>query len=146
VSDPVEYVRIIEGEPLPDIAAHAPFRAVVIIDASYSQDWQNEVSVWLVASGCLYMMAWGEGCSSWDDSVDWANIDRFAYLEIPADEFVMTTWHEQQKLDDVFWEAHFAADHGDVALGCSLIVDISAVDRRDEMLSRFLAARDQPCD
>lgn len=140
MSDPVEYFRIVEGDPLPDVGAYAPFRAVVVSGAPYSQEWQTAVSAWLAASGCLYMMAWGEDCSSWDDSVDWANIDQFDYGEIPDEQFVMTTWHERQPLDEVFWEAQFAADHGDVLLGHTLILDISASDRRDEMLSRFAAA------
>src|SRR5205085_10605757 len=62
VSDPVAYVRIAEGEPLPDISEYAPYRAVVVIDATHSDEWQNEVSKWLVDTGCLYMMAWGENC------------------------------------------------------------------------------------
>ena len=140
------YAKIAEGEPLPDISSLAPFRAVVIIDASYSRDWQKEVSDWLVASGCLYMMAWGEDCSSWDDSVDYANLDAFDYGDIPDDRFVLTTWHERQALDDVFWEAQFASDHGTVQLDQTLIVDISRSDRSDEMFARFIAARDQDCD
>ena len=140
MSDPVAYVRIAEGEPLPDITAHAPFRAVVVIDAPYSQDWQKEVSDWLVASGCLYMMAWGEDCSSWDDSVDYANLDAFSYGKIPDESFVMTTWHERQTLIDVFWEAQFAAEHGDVLLKSSVIVHIGAVDRREEFLELWGAA------
>ena len=69
------YVRIFPGADLPDITHHAPFKAVVVLEAEYSNDWQNSVSEWLVASGCLYMMAWGPNCSTWDDSVDWANMD-----------------------------------------------------------------------
>lgn len=137
------YVRITEGEPLPEIAAYAPFRAVVVIDADYPALWQKEVSDWLVASGCLFMMAWGKDCVSWDDSVDYANLDRFAYGEIPDEHFVMTTWHEHQTLDEVFWDAQFAADHGLVELHTSLIVHISTADKSDEMLARFIAGRDQ---
>jgi hypothetical protein len=42
------------------------------------------------------MMAWGRECSSWDDSVDWANIDKFGDSPIPDDECVVTTWHEDE--------------------------------------------------
>ena len=128
---------------LPAVADHAPFRAVVVIDAPYSTGWQKDVSDWLVLSGCLYMMAWGEDCSSWDDSVDYANRDAFSSGEIPDEKFVMTTWHERQSLDDVFWQAQFAADHPDVALAGTLIIHISDKEAGDEFLARFIAARDQ---
>jgi hypothetical protein len=146
MSDPVEYLRILEGEPLPDVREYAPFRAVVVIDAAFSQAWQAEVSAWLVESGCLYMMAWGSDCSSWDESVDYANRDQFDDGEIPDEHFVMTTWHDGQTLDDVFWQAQFASTHGTILLGQTLIIHIAPSDRSDEMFARFLAARDQACE
>jgi hypothetical protein len=117
---------------------------VVVLEGIYSVDWQNSVSRWLVDSGCLYMMAWGEGCSSWDDSVDWANIDEFPN-GIPDDQFVMTTWHEEESLDEVFWFAGHCANHGDVDLADTLILHVSPAARRDEMLARFRAAQDSVC-
>ena len=91
-----EYVRIAGGQPLPDISAFRPFKAIVVIDAPYSPEWQDLVSKWLVDSGCHYMMAWGEGCASWDDSVDWAILEEFEHCQIPAERYVMTSWHENQ--------------------------------------------------
>jgi hypothetical protein len=144
VTDPVEYFRIGEDAPLPDIGSYAPFRAVVVIEDVYSVDWQNRVSDWLVGSGCLYMMAWGEGCSSWDDSVDWANLEQFSCGEIPDDKFVMTTWHERESLEDVLWFASHAARHGDVELASTLIIHVAPAPRRDEMLTQFHAAQSSP--
>ena len=92
------------------------------------------------------MMAWGDGCARWHDSVDWASLEEFDFGDIPDERFVMTTWHENEPLDDVFWFAQFAAQHGDVDLESALIIHVSATDARDEMLARFVAARDQPCD
>ncbi|HEY1607162.1 MAG TPA: hypothetical protein VGF77_16350 [Allosphingosinicella sp.] len=139
----VEYFRIGEDAPVPDIASYAPFRAVVVLEMPCSTDWQNLVSEWLVESGCLYMMAWGEGCSSWDDSVDWANLEQFSYGDIPGEKFVMTTWHEHQSLDEVFWCAGFCARHPDVELSSTLIIHVSPTARRSEMLARFEAAQNK---
>lgn len=136
-----EYVRITDGEPLPDIAGFAPFRAVVVLAAPYSDEWQEAVSDWLVASGCLYMMAWGPDCSSWDDSVDFANLRQFDYGEIPDDRFVMTTWHDDEPLSDVFWYAEHCACHDTVDLGSTLIVDISKGDRKAELMRAFEQAQ-----
>jgi hypothetical protein len=87
------------------------------------------------------MMAWGADCSSWDDSVDFANIEQFEYEEIPAQSFVMTTWHEKDSLEEVFWYAGFCADHPNADLKSTLIVHISAQDQRAQMLQRFTIAQ-----
>jgi hypothetical protein len=142
VSGTVDYLRIAEDEPLPDLGAFGPFRAVVVIEADYSPEWQELVSKWLVAGGCLYMLAWGKDCATWDDSVDYANIEAFDSGDIPADQFVYTTWHENQPLDEVLWFAQFAAKHPEVELDETLIVHISEKNARNALLARALAARD----
>jgi hypothetical protein len=136
-----EYFRIAEDAPLPDIAMYRPFRAVIILEGSYSDAWQQEASRWLVESGCLYMLAWGEDCSSWDDSVDWAILEEFSYGDIPDGRDVMTTWHENEPLEQVFWFAMHCANHSDVKLANTLILHVSPVARRDELLGRFHAAQ-----
>jgi len=127
-----------EGE-LPDISGLAPFKAVVVLNASYSSDWQDEVSRWLVRSGCLYMMAWGPNCTTWDDSVDWANMHEHPDYEIPDDKFVMTTWHDDESLEEVFWYAQFngSFSYNDVELVNGLIIDISEDNREAEMVALF---------
>jgi hypothetical protein len=124
---------------MPDVKAHAPFKAVVVIEGAYSPEWQDQVSRWLVDSGCRYMLAWGPDCSSWDDSVDYANILKFFPEEIPDDEYVMTTWHENQTLEDVFWQAQFNAQfsYNDVELTNALIVHVSNIDREEWMKAVF---------
>lgn len=79
----MEYLRIGEFGELPDVGRLKPFKAVVIIETSVSQKRQNEVSDWLVRSGCRYMLAWGPGCGSWDDPVDMANLERFGFGDVP---------------------------------------------------------------
>ena len=114
---------------------------MVVLEGGCSPAWQDEVSDWLVGSGCLYMMAWGPGCRSWDDSVDWANLTAFDFADIPDDRFVMTTWHENEPLEEVFWFAGFCAFHGDVDLRSTIIVHVASRDLGDEMLDRFRAAQ-----
>jgi hypothetical protein len=140
-TDPVRYIRIAEGEPLPELKPYAPYRAVVVLGGDYSSEWQDKVSDWLVRSGCLYMMAWGPDCSSWDDSVDWANLRDFDFGDIPDDRFVLTTWHEHESLEDVFWFAGFCASHGTVELRNTVIIHVSARDEGEKMLERFQDAQ-----
>ncbi|MGZ8908251.1 MAG: DUF7684 family protein [Methylobacter sp.] len=106
-----EYIHLVPGAPLPIIGGSVPFRAVVIADEEASPEWQASVSDWLAKSGCLYMMAWGKSCSSWDDSVDFANMEEFAFGEIPEEKSVMTTWHANEPLQEVFWFSKNSAVH-----------------------------------
>jgi hypothetical protein len=124
---------------LPDISDLAPFKAVVVLNASYPSDWQDEVSKWLVTSGCLYMMAWGADSTTWDDSVDWAVRETYPGEDTPDDKFVMTTWHDDESLEEVFWYAQFNGNfsYNDVELVNALILDISNEDRKGEMISLF---------
>ncbi|WP_426176852.1 DUF7684 family protein [Massilia sp. TWR1-2-2] len=94
----------------------------------------------MVSSGCLYMMAWGRECSSWDDSVDWANIDKFGDSPIPDDEFVVTTWHEDEPLKEVFWFSKTLAVHSSVDIVQTVVLDISVTSREHELLSLYESA------
>jgi hypothetical protein len=138
-------VRIAPGDPLPDVSSLSPFKAVVVLEADYSPDWQNEVSAWLVASGCRYMMAWGPNCTTWDDSVDWADLESRDYEDDDA-KFVMTTWHDDQTLESVFWQAQFVANfsYDDVELTKALILHICETEQEGPCLALFKRSRSLP--
>jgi hypothetical protein len=132
-----EYLQIkLETTP-PSIVALPPFRAIVIVEAIVSSEWQSLVSDWLVRSGCLYMMAWGANCSSWDDSVDMANIEQFDFDNIPEDRFVMTTWHANEPLDEVFWFSKNNAFHPTVKLKCTVLLHISVNNKETKFLKVY---------
>ncbi|MFN7590329.1 MAG: hypothetical protein ACK5UQ_17760 [Planctomycetota bacterium] len=61
-------------------------------------DERNAISKAVVAGGCRYAVCAGSDCSSWDDAIDWAYI-----ATDPKDDsaFVMTTWHEEQPIEEV---------------------------------------------
>jgi hypothetical protein len=126
------------GSALPVIAVK-PSRFVVVIEAEVSDVWQKLVSEWMVESGCLYMMAWGRDCSIWHDAVDSANIEKFADGSIPDDEFVMTTWHEDTPLKEVFWYSKAVAMHPYVNLVQTIILHIASESKKEE-LQRFYKA------
>jgi len=107
-----------------------------VIEEKVTDDWREQVSRWLVASGCLYMMARGDECSRWDDSVDYANLEAFDYGDIPDERFVMTTWHERQSLAEVFWFAAHCAYHPTIELA-TVILDIAAAPREAEIRTLY---------
>lgn len=133
----VEYLQIKPEATIPDIVALLPFRSVVIVEATVSPEWQSLVSDWLVRSGCLYMMAWGANCTSWDDSVDMANIEQFHFDNIPEDRSVMATWHTNEPLDEVFWFSKNNAFHPTVKLERTVLLHMSANNRESELLKAY---------
>jgi hypothetical protein len=109
----------------------------VVIQEPVNEKWQAQVSTWLVRSGCLYMMAWGNACSSWDDSVDIANLEEFNYEEVPEAKFVLTTWHENESLKEVFWFAKNNSFHPVVEMRNTLILDVSVANHEKEYFAEY---------
>lgn len=139
----VSYVHLPPETQLPSFGEAGPFKSVLVLEQAVSPDWQNRVSEWLVKSGCLYMMAWGAECSSWDDSVDWANISVVGLNEIPDDQFVMTTWHDDEPLLETFWFAGSTAHDPTVPLEHVVIIDIGLTNREDQILQAYKKAQTQ---
>ena len=133
----VEYLQLIPGTTPPELNLSNPFHAVVVSEHSVTPVWQYAVSRWLVASGCLYMMAWGIECSSWDDSVDHANLEEHDYGDIPDNKLVMTTWHEKDTLLDVFNFAKHNAIHADSKNTDTLILHVCSVSKENEYLLSY---------
>lgn len=137
----VRYMQVAPEEAsLPDLGDFPPFRAVVLVREIVSSDWRNQVSDWLVAAGCLYMLAWGRECSLWDDAVDWANISAFDFKPIPPERLVMTTRHEDEPMEEVFLFAKNCAEHPTVPLDVDLILDIASVAREADTMNAWTAA------
>ena len=130
------YIHLPAGSCPPKIKS-GPNRIVVVIEQDVISEWQAKVSKWIVDSGCLFMMAWGKDCSSWDDSVDHANLEDFDYGEIPGDRFVMTTWHDSEPIEDAFWFCRYTAFHPEIELQGAYIVHISDAPREKELLQAY---------
>lgn len=139
--DAPEYLHLRPGDAPPHLGNSAPFKAIVVIEAEVMPEWQGQISTWLVHSGCRYMMAWGRKCEEWDASVDEANLVQFDFLEIPEDDFVITTWHEAETLEEVFEFAELSAMHPSLELQNTYLVHISPEAREREMVRAFRDAR-----
>lgn len=84
----------------------SPFVTIVVAcDPTLMPDKQADISTQLVAKDCRYVLAWGIDSSSWDDSVDMAFIATDPEFNPPNDRMVMTTWHDNETIDDVVWFA-----------------------------------------
>ena len=136
----IKYLQLEPNSEITDITALNPFRAVVIIEEDVTPEWQTRISKWLVSSGCLYMMAWGEKCITWDDSVDIANLEQFDYGDIPEEKSVITTWHENEPLREVFWFSKHDAFHPVVDIKNSLLLHISSENSEQYLLEKYAKA------
>ena len=136
------YLHLKPGDFPPRLEGVAPFKAVVVVDSEVTPEWRSQVSDWLVQSGCLYMMAWGQNCGEWDTSVDLANMAMFDYGEIPDDKFVMTTWHENESLQQTFWFSEMCAWDPYLELE-TYIVHIAPESRATELLITFRAVQEE---
>ena len=81
-----------------------PYILVIAIHSdSVSNEWRNICCDWIVKSEqCYWALAWGHECSIWDDALDWSYLE-FCNYDLPEDDDynLMTTWHEDQTLDEV---------------------------------------------
>src|SRR5438105_8856178 len=137
------YLHLKPGDAPPRLEGVAPFKAVVVVDSDVTPEWQGQVSDWLVRSGCQYMMAWGHNCGDWDSSVDEASLAMFDYGEIPDDNFVMTTWHENESLQETFRFSERCAMHPSLELDRTCIVHISPEGGAADLLETFRAAQEE---
>jgi len=138
----MHYIRLTSAVALPDISGQRPFKAIVIVDDTLAdepmaREQQTIVSKWLVAAGCLYLMSWGKGCSSWNDSVNLANLEAFQFGEIPDDQLVVTTSHANEALRDVYWYSKYTAMHPCFSLDHTVLLHLSSVDREDEFRAEY---------
>ena len=130
----VEYIHLPAGSEMPTIVP-TPRRVIVLTEQAVDTSWQDAVSRWIVKSGCLYMMAWGRDCSTWDDSVDHAILAQFDYGDVPDDAFVMTTWHDNEPLHEVFFHARMCAFHPTIKMPLLTILDVREEARESEIFA-----------
>jgi hypothetical protein len=118
------YLHLDPGQALP-LLDDGPWRVALVSETSVDRDWRNLVCDWLVASDCLYFVAWGIECEIWHDSLDDAVLDRFDYGEIPDRNFVMTTWHADEPMEEAMWFAACNAYHPDVDIERTLLLHVA---------------------
>ena len=68
-------------------------------DEDVTPDEQWQLSRQIVEEGCRYAVCAGFDCSSWHDSIDMVCVIKEVDGRPPP--FVMTTWHEDESLEEV---------------------------------------------
>jgi hypothetical protein len=70
-------------------------------DITITEGERAALSTDIVRQGCRYAVSIGHRCSTWDDAIDLAFLETDPNFNPPDDRFVMTTWHENDPLEDV---------------------------------------------
>jgi hypothetical protein len=136
----VNYLHLLPDGPLPQLMDSAPFLAIVIADEEVAQMWQWEASRWLAEAGCRVLLAWGKDADAWAEAVQEAGQEAFDYEDIPQEQLVVATAHEDDDLDEVFWFARHRAAHPACTLNKTLILHVAAAPRREQLEAAWSAA------
>lgn len=99
--------------------AIGPYVLLVISnDVSITKDDIDRFSSSIIESEVKCVLAWGKECSLWDDMIDWCVLEKYDY-KIPEDKNIVTTWHDDESLDDVI---QFAITNADYIYECESLV------------------------
>lgn len=134
------YLHLPPGAPPPPLPVAAPFKAVLVLETPADPVWRARVSTWLVDGGCLYAMTWGAGCEAWHDAIDDAFIAAHPAGLPDDDQLIMTTWHDDESLDEVAEFAAHAAVHPSGDLADALVLHIADGPHEANLLAIFRAA------
>ena len=130
----IKYLHLNPDATLPALDGLPVFKAIVLVEAESSQLWQWEVCRWLVAAGCRYLQAGGKELESGEEAFEVAWLERFDYEDIPEDQAVLATSHEDEELSEVFWFARHRTHHPAHALQSVLILHIADEARQEELV------------
>lgn len=73
---------------------------LIVDDQKISIDRKNQISMDIVFSGCEWVACLGYDGSDWDDRLDWSYLESIDY-DVSFDEVLLTSWHDDETLDDV---------------------------------------------
>lgn len=93
IGKPYEFVSPFNGEEYVVLLA--------VNTTNITDDEQVRLSDSIVTTGCRYAVCTGHECSSWDDSIDYSYIHSDPNCDPPREKFVMTTWHEDESIEDI---------------------------------------------
>lgn len=94
-----------------------------------SVDEIRNIANWALDQGVVYVSAWGPDCEGVHDIIDEVLVDRSP--DATDEDVIMTTWHEDEALDEALWFAVNSAYPAGAYEGtCETLVAI-AVESKD---------------
>jgi hypothetical protein len=113
---------------------------ILSYDRTQTASERDKIAADLVGSGCRYAVCSGFESSKWDDAVDLAYIGTSPDFNPPDEKFVMTSWHDQESLQDLaqFFLLNTSFDFFDPAAFVIVAVGDDPEVREAEILVRQL--------
>jgi hypothetical protein len=131
-----KYLHLSPDADLPALEGLRQFKAVVVVEADVHETVMWDVSRWLIASGCLYALAWGKDSEQWREAIEDAALEAVNYEDMPEERRVQVTAHEDDDLEEVFWFAQHRASHA-ADLKDTLILHLADTPRREELEAQY---------
>lgn len=97
----------------------------------------------LLSAGGAVFGCWGSGCRRIQEIIDEIDSDPFREKDVPDDAVIMTSWHEDESLEDALWfflNESTPDTHFEETLGSSLAISIGA----PESAAKIRAALERP--
>lgn len=79
----------------------APFACLIYSNKNVTIDDISLVADSLISSGCLYVVCTGKDCETWHDTID--EISVMKNVEEGETKLIMTSWHENDSIEEVIW-------------------------------------------
>lgn len=133
----VRYLHLTPDAELPPLEGLSRFKAVLIADAEVAEMTMWETARTLIESGCLVALAWGADAERWKEALDDAHLEATNYEDVPDEQRVLVTSHEDEDLEEVFWFARHRAAHPAHELRDTLLLHIADAPRREELEALF---------
>ncbi|TFW16344.1 DUF7684 family protein [Duganella callida] len=133
----LKYLHLTPDSELPALEGLRQFKAIIIAEAEVHETMMWDISRWLIAEGCQYALAWGKDAEAWREAIDDAALEAVNYEDIPDEQKVLITSHEDDDLDEVFWFARHRAAHPAHELQQTLILHIADAPRREEIEAEY---------
>ncbi|WP_350334319.1 DUF7684 family protein [Coralliovum pocilloporae] len=128
----LRYKHLLPEKDISILDEKLSYKCVLLSEMKATASYRNSLCRQLINSGCKYFMAWGTECETWHDSMDTAVLEKSNYDEVPADEMVITTWHDGESIVDVLRFAKIDAckSYTDEPLNELLVLDTSEQNRK----------------
>ena len=134
------YVHATTAGDLPEFSAWEPCKVILIAECTSGCGDLETIATWVVNSGGVYMMAWGENCRAWQDAVNLGNLQSYDFGTIPDERLIITTSHPGQTLAEVFWFAKNTAMHPCHSKVETVLLHVAEEGQKDELMVAFNAA------
>ncbi len=136
----MHYLITQPGKPIPVYDGSRPFCAVVAAEIVVDSGWRRRLCAWLVDLGCVYALTHGPECAEWHDAIDDAILAKHDFTSVPANEHVMTTWHDDEPLSEVLWFAKHSALHPVHELQDLMVLHVSEHEQEESIRELYAAA------